>query len=225
LPEDDSFLGTWVVDGISVTVTETTQVRGVTPTVGLNAEVEGELLEENGPVLAHRIKVERPEQDKVEFEGTVVATDTIPGVWVIETETSSGTEEISVTVTLSTCVNESKGRFEMGARVEVKALQQPDGTLEAIHIKVEDGADGHMAIEFAGTIAELPPSASNSLNGQWTIITGTPTVSITVIVNGQTEIEGEWPQEGADVLGEGVLQRDGLIKAHRIDVSGLPAEE
>jgi hypothetical protein len=225
LPEDDAFLGIWVVDEISVTVTETTQLRGVTPTVGLIAEVEGELQEEDGSVLAHRIKVEGPQQEKVEFEGTVVATDTIPGVWVIETQTPSGTEEISVTVTISTCINESRGRLEIGAWVEVKAVQQPDGTLEAIHIKVEDGPDEHAAIEFQGIIAELPPSASNSLNGRWTIITGTPSVSITVIVNGQTEIAGEWPEVGATVLVEGILQRDGLVKAHRIEVIASPSDE
>jgi hypothetical protein len=224
LPEDESFLGTWVVDEISVTVTETTQLRGVTPTVGLNAEVEGELQEDES-VLAHRIKVERPKQEKVEFEGTVVATDTIPGEWVIETQTDSVTEEISVTVTLSTCVNESKGRLELGAWVEVKAVERPDGTLEAIHIKVADGPDGHMAVEFTGIISQLPPSAPNSLKGHWTIISGTPSVSITVIVNGQTELAGGEPQEGETVLVEGVLQRDGLVKADRITVIASPGDD
>jgi hypothetical protein len=186
--------------------------------------VEGELQEDES-VLAHRIKVERPKQEKVEFEGTVVLTDMIPGVWVIETQTDSATEEISVTVTLSTCVNESKGRLELGAWVEVKAVEQPDGTLEAIRIKVADGPGGHVEVEFTGTIAELPPSAPNSLNGHWTIISGTSAVSITVIVNGQTEIAGGEPQEGATVLVEGVLQRDGLVKAHRIKVTAPPTDE
>jgi hypothetical protein len=224
LPEDNSFVGTWVVDGISVTVTETTQLRGVTPTVGLNAEVEGELQEDES-VLASTIKVEAPERETIEFEGTVVVTDAIPGEWVIETEYPTGTEEISVTVTLSTCINESKGRLEAGAWVEVKAAEQPDGTLEAIHIKVEDGPDEHMTVEFTGIIAELPPPAPRSLNGRWTVVTDT--VPITVIVNGGTEIveTAGGVEVGATVRVEGVLQRDGLVKAHRIEVILPPADE
>jgi hypothetical protein len=217
LPEDDSFLGTWIVDGISVIVTETTQLRGVTPTVGLNAEVEGELQEDKS-VLASRIKVEGPEHRKVEFEGRVVATDSIPGVWVIETQTLSGTEEISVTVTISTCINESKGRFEMGAWVEVKALEQPDGTLVAIHIKVEDGHPPEdREIEFEGIIEVLPPSAPHSYCGHWTIVTLTDAVSITVIVTGNTDIDGE-PEIGANVEVEGFLQGNGAVRARSIEV-------
>jgi hypothetical protein len=216
LPEDDSFLGMWVVDDISVTVTETTQLRGFTPTVGLIAEVEGELLED-GAVLASRIKVERPEHEKVEFEGTVVVTDVIPGVWVIETETPSGTEEISVTITISTCINQSRGRLEMGAWVEVKAIEQLDGTLEAIYIKVEDDRPAEeREVEFEGVIGTLPPSAPNSYRGHWTVVT-TDTIPITVIVTGNTEIDGE-PEIGANVEVEGVLQGNGAVRALSIGI-------
>ena len=223
LPEDASFLGTWVVDGISVTVTISTQLRGVTPTVGLNAEVEGELLEA-GSVLAHKIKVEPVRQEKVELEGTVVATDTIPGVWVIETQTPSGTQEISVTVTISTCINESRGRLELGAWVEVKALEHPDGTLEAIHIKVEDGRPAEdRAVEFEGTINALPPSAPQSYRGPWMILTLADAIPVTVTVTANTEIEG-LPEIGAHAKMEGLLQGNGAVRARSIEIESSGEE-
>jgi hypothetical protein len=46
-----------------------------------------------------------------------------------------------------------------------------------------------------------------------------------VIVNGQTEIVAEWPEVGDGVSVEGVLQREGLVKAHRIEVMEPPTEE
>ncbi|MGD8967266.1 MAG: hypothetical protein PVI07_07145, partial [Anaerolineae bacterium] len=76
-----------------------------------------------------------------------------------------------------------------------------------------------------GIISQLPPSAPNSLKGHWTIISGTPSVSITVIVNGQTELAVGEPQEGETVLVEGVLQRDGLVKADRITVIASPGDD
>jgi len=217
LPEDESYLGTWVVDGISVTVTITTQLRGVTPTVGLNAEVEGELLGADS-VLAHRIKVEPVRQERVELEGAVVATDTIPGVWVIETQSPSGTQEISVTVTLSTCINESRGRLELGAWVEVKALEQPDGTLEAIHIKVEDGRPAEAReVEFEGIIHALPPSAPQSYRGQWVLLTLADSIPVTVTVTANTEIVGQ-PGIGAHAKVEGLLQGNGGVRARSIEI-------
>jgi len=223
LPEDASFLGTWVVDGISVTVTITTQLRGVTPTVGLNAEVEGELLEA-GSVLAHRIKVEPMACDRVELEGTVVATGTIPGVWIVETQTPSGTQEISVTVTISTCINESRGRLELGAWVEVKALEHPDGTLEAIHIKVEDGRPAEArAVEFEGTIDALPPSAPQSYRGQWIVLTLPDAIPVSVTVTGSTEIEGQ-PEIGALAKVEGLLQGNGAVRARSIEIESSGEE-
>jgi hypothetical protein len=215
LPEE-GLLGIWTVDGISVIVTEDTRLKGVTPAVGLNAEVEGELQEDQS-VLASKVKVEGPEREKVEFEGTVVATDTIPGEWWIRTDS----REISVTVTISTHINEDKGRLEPGAWVEVKAVEQTDGTLEAIYIKVEDGPAEDREIEFEGVIEALPPSAPHAYHGPWTIVADGTTV--TVIASGNTEIEGEYPPEqGATVAVEGVLQREGLVKAHRIVVIEPP---
>ncbi|MGD2147600.1 MAG: DUF5666 domain-containing protein, partial [Anaerolineae bacterium] len=209
---------TWVVDGISVTVTITTELAGVTPTVGLNAEVEGELVEPSS-VLAHRIKVEPMECEHVEIEGTVVATDTIPGVWIIETQTPSGTEEISVTLTVSTSINEQKGRLEVGARVEIKAVQHLDGTLEAIHIKVEDGLPREAReVEFEGIIAALPPSAPQSYRGQWIIVTLTETIPVTVTVTGNTEIEGGEPEIDAPAEVEGLLQDSGAVRALSITI-------
>jgi hypothetical protein len=214
LPEDDAFLGTWVVDETSVIVTETTKLRGVTPTIGLIAEVEG-WLQGDGSVLADRIKVKRPKQQKVEFEGTVVLTAEIPGEWVIAAETPSGTEEISVTVTISTCINESRGRLDVGAWVEVKAVEQPDGTLEATHIKVQDGRPAEdREVQFTGVVEALPPSAPGSYSGHWTIVT-TDTVTITVIATGNTEIENT-PEVGARAEVEGFLQGNGAVRARSI---------
>ena len=128
LPEE-GYLGDWVIDGITVTVNITTTIEGI-PQVGLTAEVKA-VIQADNTVLALKIKVAKEvEGEEVEFEGFISAiiTDTVD-LWVIG--------GITVTVDTTTFIDESKGRAEVGAWVEVKAIRQPDGSLLAIRIRVE----------------------------------------------------------------------------------------
>jgi hypothetical protein len=215
LPDTGDFVGTWVVDGISVTVTADTELKGAAPAIGLTAKVRGHE-QDDGSIAATEIKVKGPEHEEVEFEGAVVVfTDTRPSVWVIDTDPATDSGEISVTVTSSTYINENKGPLEEGSWVEVKALRQPDGTLEAVRIKVEDESAAATEVEFTAPIAELPSPGSGSFNGQW--IFATDPVSTTVVVTPQTEIEGD-PAVGLTAKVEGFLQGDGFVHAESIEI-------
>lgn len=213
LPEDPDFLGTWVVDGISVTVTADTELEGAEPAVGLIAEVEG--YEEDGSIIATKIKVEEPEYEEMEFEATLVSTDVLPSEWVFDTEPMSETGEISVTVTSSTTINTDKGPLEIGCWVEVEALKLLDGTLVAIRIKVEDDPDADNEVEFTAPIAELPSSGPEGFIGQW--VFATEPISTTVVVTPNTEVEGD-PEVGLEAEVKGFLQGDGFVHAESIKI-------
>ena len=100
---------------------------------GALVEVKG-ALQSDGSVLASRIKVEDQAQP-VEVEFTAHITGTLPpgliGAWTFD-------DGKTVTVTTSTLIDQSHGAVEVGALVEVKALRQPDDSLVAVRIKVED---------------------------------------------------------------------------------------
>lgn len=218
LPSTEGFTGTWVVDSISVTVTADTELKGADPAVDRTAEVKG--YEEDGAVIATWIKVEEPEYEEVEFEGALVTfTDTFPSVWVIDTDPTTATEEVSVTVEISTTIPPIED-LEVGTWVEVKALEQEGGMLLAIRIKVEDEPVGWEQVEFEGTITDLPDSEPNYF-GRWTI---TNTVPMTVVVTPHTDVEGE-PEIGATAEGKGFVQGDGYIHAESIKIEKAEGSE
>jgi len=69
-----------------------------------------------------------------------VATDTVPGDWVIETES----ERITVEVTSHTMVVPPWASLELGAEVEVEALRLSDDTLRALRIEIVDDDDADL---------------------------------------------------------------------------------
>jgi len=210
---DAPYLGTWIVDGFTVTVTDTTELKGATPAVSLTAKVKGQELEDD-TILAEKIIVEGPEHEMVEFEGKVlVYTDTRPSEWVIERETPTGTEQVSVTVTSDTFVNTNKGPVEVGALVEVKALRQTDGTLVAVLIKVEDEVDEDTKIVFEGTVV-----ATDTIPGDWVIQTDSE--RITVEVTSETKIVPPWAslELGSEVKVLALQQADGSLQAFLIKI-------
>jgi hypothetical protein len=109
-----------------------TQIN-ITLTNGALVEVRGQI-QPDGSVLANSIKVE-DQTEPVEVEFAAHITGTLPagliGTWTFDNGKT-------VTVTTSTLIDQSHGAVEVGARVEVKALKQPDNSLLAIRIKVED---------------------------------------------------------------------------------------
>jgi len=218
---DPPYLGTWIVDGFTVTVTGTTELKGATPAISLTAKVKGEELED-GSILANKVIVKGPDQEEVEFEGTLlVFTTTRPSEWVIETETPTGTKQISVTVTRETYVNTNKGPVEVGARVEVKALRQTDGTLVAVRIKVEDDSDEDMRVEFEGTVV-----TTDTIPGTWVVETE-DSERMTVTVTADTVIV---PPTAPLILGASVEVKalehpDGSLEALHIKVERPEREE
>jgi hypothetical protein len=109
-----------------------TQIN-TTLTNGALVEVRGQL-QPDGSVLASSIRVEDP-TEPVEVEFTAHITGTLPagfiGTWTFDNGKT-------VTVATSTLIDQSRGAAEVGARVEVKALKQPDNSLLAVRIKVDD---------------------------------------------------------------------------------------
>jgi len=123
---------TMTVAGHTVKTDTLTRIQG-TLANGALAEVKG-MLQLDGTVLASTIKVEDQTQP-VEVEFTAHITGTLPpsliGVWTFDNGKS-------VTVTLSSLIDQSHGAVAVGALVEVQALKQPDNSLVAVRIKVED---------------------------------------------------------------------------------------
>ena len=210
----EGLIGTWVIDGISVTVTADTELKGV-PAISRTAEVKGTGSKEDG-VTAIEIKIQGPEHETVEFEGTLMSTDTLPSEWVIDTDPTTGTREVSVTVTSSTTINTNKGPLEIGCWVEVKALENPDG-LVAIRIKVEDDPSEKIENTFTGIIEELPSPDCDPVYGQWILTTGS--VSTTVVVTPHTEITGT-PEVDLEAEVTGFTQGDGYFHAESIEILG-----
>ena len=109
-----------------------TQIN-ITLTNGALVEVRGQL-QPDGSVLANSIRVE-DQTEPIEVEFTARITGTLPaglmGTWTFDNGQT-------VMVTASTLIDQSHGAVEVGARVEVKALKQPDNSLLAVRIKVED---------------------------------------------------------------------------------------
>ena len=212
------YLGTWIVDGFTVTVTATTDLKGATPALSLTAKVKGQK-QDDGSILATDIVVKGPDLELVDFEGKLlVFSDTRPSEWIIETETPTGTEQISVTVTEETYVNDRKGPVEYGAWVEVKALKEDDGTLTAVLIKVEDDTDVPVWVEFEGTVV-----TTGTIPGDWVIETISSTESVTVHVTNDTRLvpcTASLPLTlGTSVRVKALQLPDGTLLAVRIEIA------
>ncbi len=123
---------TMTIAGHAVKTDALTEISG-TLANGVFVEVKG-TLQADGTVLANQIKVEDQSQP-VEVEFTAHITGTLPpgltGAWTFDNGKT-------VTVTTSTLIDQSHGAVAVGALVEVKALKQPDNSLIAVRIKVED---------------------------------------------------------------------------------------
>lgn len=125
----------WIVGGVTVLITDTTTITGVTPQVGLLAEVEGIRV---GPrtVRATEIEVKDPSLEPVKFRGII---ETLPGTtdhigtWTITTEEGNS---VSIQVTQETVIDTKHGEVKIFALVRVTVVRQDDGILLAKRIKV-----------------------------------------------------------------------------------------
>ncbi len=194
----------WVINGVTVTVDENTRIdeEHGQAVVGALVDVEA-IRQEDGSLWAKEIEVKRSsdneeEQNYVEFKGTIEAkSDT---VWSI------GGREVMVDA--NTVIDEREGPADIGAYVEVKAMQNSDGTLYALRIKVEsDGNDQEMPeVRWEGAL--------EAMNGNvWTV------AGRTVMVDARTRLITEYgPMEvGAYVEVKARQQADGTLWAERIE--------
>jgi hypothetical protein len=203
LPSDPNLNGQWVVGDVTVTVDLTTTVlpTRTAATLGAIAEVNAKR-QLDGSLLAVKIQIEHADESEVEFRGPIVALPADPnlnGNWVVG--------NYSVTVNMTTTVVPSRTAAMVGAIAEVNALQQADGSLVAMKIKIENEHEFENEVEFKGTISNL---------------TGTDPYTMTVAghtvkTDALTEISGTLAN-GAFVEVKGTLQPDGTVLANQIKI-------
>jgi hypothetical protein len=192
-----------VVSGHVVKTDAQTSIIG-TLAVGKLVQVKGSA-QSDGSILASRLKVEDAPgaEGEVEFRGVIASLPGTPdftGNWVVG--------DFTVTVNISTTIDQTRGVVAVGAIAEVKATRQPNGSLLAGRIKIEDANEFENEAEFKGTLSNLTGSAP----------TFTMTVNtITVTTNSQTQISGTLAN-GVLVEVHGSTQPDGSVLASLIKV-------
>jgi len=198
----------WVVRGITISITTTTQIIG-SPAVGLVAEVHAEVMPDRS-LVATRIKVHEPEEHHdrfVEFKGRIQSfSDT---EWLVR--------GVTVLIDAQTAI---EGTPEVGKMAEVKGILQVDRTVLARKIEVKD-SEGHgpKEVELRGTIVSMP---ATGFVGQWTVhaLRGTLEMNVAFNADSQTIVDESHgvAQVGAFVEVHAVTQPDGSLLAKRIKV-------
>jgi hypothetical protein len=118
-----------------VLITDTTTITGVTPQVGLLAEVKGTKVGWR-TVHATEIEVKDPSLEPVVIRGiieTLPDTGEIFGTWTITTEDGNN---VPIKVRADTVIDTQHGEVEIGALVCVTVLPEEDCTLVARRITV-----------------------------------------------------------------------------------------
>ncbi len=203
----------WTVRNVKVIITATTEIIG-TPQVGLIAEVKG-FLQADRSVVATRIRVREPQAEPVSFQGIIVSKsgEELPAVWGIRPLTSTDVlpSVISVTVTISTTIDETKGPADVGALVHVVAVPislstaaDANAVLVAQRIKVLR-PPLNQEITFAGRIDEI--------HDDYWIVRG-----IRVLIKPDTVIDGLTPAVGLMAVVTGTLRTDRVVEASHITV-------
>ena len=216
----NGYIGDWSIAGYVVHVSATTQIDqehgAIAP--GTYVKVEGRL-QADGTVDAQKIESQSTGNDDhdngyaTEFRGLI---EQLPANGIIGDWRVSG---ITVTVSISTTIDQSHGNVAVGALVDVKGVQQPNGAILATEISVEQGPNTNGAyVEMKGTVENLPP---NGLLGEWRVD------GYTVHVTTTTRIDQE---HGPIVMGsivevKGYQRDDGSIDAVEIDVQEQPGDD
>jgi len=135
LPNTPGWIGDWRVSGRTVHVTAATRIEQKKGPVAVGAYVEVEGTQQaDGSVNATKIEVKQSPGGGgyVKFYGTVESLPNTPG-WIGDWVVSGRT----VHVTAATRIEQKKGPVRVGAYVEVKGLQQADGSVNASKIEVK----------------------------------------------------------------------------------------
>jgi ligand-binding SRPBCC domain-containing protein len=136
LPNTPGWIGDWVVSGRTVHVTAATLIKQKKGPVAVGAYIEVEGTQQaDGSVNATKIEVKQGTGgggSYVKFYGTIESLPNTPG-WIGDWVVSGRT----VHVTAATLIKQKKGPVRVGAYVEVKGLQQADGSVNASKIEVK----------------------------------------------------------------------------------------
>lgn len=217
---DNGFIGDWKVSGRTVRVTDKTAISEDDGKVALGALVEigGNLLE-GGVVNALKIAVHEDNPPNTIHYTGIVATlppsnGTVPGFigdWKVG--------DRIVHVTVSTKVDEEKGKVAVGALVEVEGTLRDDRSIDAVKIEVKNTVPGGPPsyIRFYGQLTKLPEASiqiGNGRAGDW--IVGDKIVH----VSPRTRIREEHGRAvvGAFLEVEGNQRADGSVDAFQIEV-------
>ena len=145
---------TLMIAGNTVTTDSSTDIIG-TLAVGKLVQVKGSA-QSDGSILAVRLKVEDlpGNEGEVEFRGSIVSLPGTPdfkGNWAVG--------DFTVTVNVSTTIDQTRGAVAVGAIAEVKATRQADGSLLATRIQIEDANEFENEAEFKGVVSDLTGTA------------------------------------------------------------------
>lgn len=161
-PASAPYHGMWVVGDYTIVADAQTQidVSRALPVAGVIAEVKA-TQQADGTLHADRIKTEDEGdfQNEAEFKGTVSNLTGAPGAYDMQVGDRHVTTD-GATVIVGTLSN--------GAFVEVHGSVQPDGSVLADRIQVEDPVGVPDEKEFRSTIATLPAG----FIGTWTFANG-----------------------------------------------------
>ncbi|MCH8101961.1 MAG: hypothetical protein IIB28_02250, partial [Chloroflexi bacterium] len=196
--------GNWIVDGHPIAVNALTRLEGA-PGQGQRVEVKA-LRQANGTLIATKIEGD----DEGDGPGRFRAEAKIKGV-ITEIRANSivvDGREIALSV-----LTELETTLEVGARIEVKALLQSDGSLVAEEVEQdEDDGDGRgrgrTKVEIEGVIDSI------SEDGSTLVVNG-----ITVARSALSDVRGNLVA-GSTVKIEGVIRPDGTILAAEIKGEG-----
>ena len=202
LPADANWLGEWVVAGYTVTVDANTNLdtrRGL-PAVGAIAEVKAERQPDNS-LLAVRVKIEDEGDfaNEAEFKG-VISGPTGSGPYSMQVAGHTVNTDAATVIS---------GTLANGVLVEVYGALQPDNSVLATRIHVEDLVNDE--VEFVSTITTLPAN----FIGTWTFGNGQ---TVTADANTLIDQSRGAAQAGASAEVKAVKQLDGTWLAVRIQV-------
>jgi len=133
---DGTFIGSWVVSGRTVLVNEATRINQEHGAVAVGAyvEIEGRA-QADGSIIASKVEVksgpDHGTEGYVKFYGVV---EDLPATGLVGDWLVSGRV---VHVTDATRIEEEHGAVRIGASVEVKGMQQADGSIDAMKIEVK----------------------------------------------------------------------------------------
>jgi hypothetical protein len=202
LPNTAGFVGVWSVDNRSVVVSAATVIlteHGAVAT-GARVEVKGAVLSD-GSVQATRIKTEDfgfVAEDH-HFFGAIEALPAggLIGVWQVN--------GLSVVVNNATRIETERGVLQVGAFVKIEGVQQPNASILASEIEVQNAPVASDRVRLIGRIDHLPGADDHI--GNW-LVNGVP---VLVTPNSVFDDRGRKARGGREVEIHGHLTLSGSV--------------